>query len=123
MRGGLILNSFYYSTHPYPQYTHHAAHRSTDPRQVRQEAAGNPGRPHRIQDHLNRHAHNPADLMDEPAPFVDNLDMDTVKMYVIAPGDKRQSVDYVDCYARVVLINRDWYVDEKVNVIYEWISV
>ena len=56
-------------------------------------------------------------------PFVDNLDMDTVKMYVIAPGDKRQSVDYVDCYARVVLINRDWYVDEKVKVIYEWITV
>lgn len=59
--------------------------------------------------------------MDEPAPFVDNLDMDTEKMYVIAPGDRRQSVDCVDCYSRVVLINRDWYVDEKVNVIYEWI--
>jgi hypothetical protein len=40
---------------------------------------------------------------------------------VIAPSDGRQSVDCVDCDVRVVLINRDWYVDEKVNVIHEWI--
>ncbi|MBA1340629.1 MAG: hypothetical protein C5S40_00645 [ANME-2 cluster archaeon] len=48
-----------------------------------------------------------------------DVDMDKVKLYVIAPGDRRQSVDCVDCDARVVLINRDWYVDEKVKVIYE----
>jgi len=34
----------------------------------------------------------------------------------------RQSVDCVDRDVKMVLINRDWYVDEKVNVIYEWIS-
>lgn len=51
-----------------------------------------------------------------------DVDMDKVKLYVIAPGDRRQSVDCVDCDVRVVLINRDWFVDEKVNVIYEWIS-
>lgn len=47
-----------------------------------------------------------------------NVDLDTVKLYVIAPGDGRQSVDCVDCNVRVVLINQDWYVDEKVNVIH-----
>ncbi len=40
-------------------------------------AAFTPRRPHRIQSHLSRHTPTLPDLIDEPAPFVDKLDLDT----------------------------------------------
>lgn len=50
-----------------------------------------------------------------------DVDLDKLKLYVIAPGDGRQTVDCLGYDVKVVLINRDWYIDEMVNVIHEWI--
>jgi len=43
-----------------------------------------------------------------------DVDLDNVKLYVIAPGSRTPSVDND---ARVVLVNWDWYVDERIKII------
>jgi len=54
-----------------------------------------------------------------------NVDMDQVKLYVVAPC-ARVRVDEVaadcgDCKVKIVLINDDWYVDEKVQVVDDYV--
>ncbi|MCD4816349.1 MAG: DUF166 domain-containing protein, partial [Methanosarcinales archaeon] len=61
---------------PTPQYTSYALNRNHYPRQVRQAAAGHYHPPHRIHSLIRRHTPTLPDFIDEPAPFVDNLDLD-----------------------------------------------
>jgi len=50
-----------------------------------------------------------------------NVDMDKVKLYVVAPGGRVQAdevaADCGDSTVKIVLINDDWYVDEMVQVV------
>ena len=43
-----------------------------------------------------------------------DVDLDNVKLYVVAPGGRTPSVN---SNTRVVLVNRNWYVDERVEII------
>jgi len=43
-----------------------------------------------------------------------DVDLDNVKLYVIAPGRGKPSVDG---NVRMVFINRNWYADEKIILI------
>ncbi|MDO9518278.1 MAG: hypothetical protein Q7J10_09570 [Methanosarcinaceae archaeon] len=43
-----------------------------------------------------------------------DVNLDNVKLYVVAPGTR---MPLVDGNARIVLVDRDWYVDEKVILI------
>ena len=43
-----------------------------------------------------------------------DVDLDNVKLYIIAPGSRTSSVN---SNVKVLLINRDWYVGERVKII------
>jgi len=50
-----------------------------------------------------------------------DVNMDEVKLYVVAPGASVRADDVAadcgDCKVKIVLINDDWYVDEMVQMV------